>query len=71
VTLQDSEGNPITLTDEIVSLNAYNNDLYIATYSEENKGKVYLASSSSSDSRLLTVTETFETNNPVKSVTTW
>lgn len=71
VTLQDSEGNPITLTDEIVSLNAHNNNLYIATYSEENKGKVYLASSSSSDSRVLTVSNIFETNNPVKSVTTW
>lgn len=48
-----------------------NNNLCIATWSDTNKGKAYIVSTNQSDSRLLTVQNIFETNNPVKSVTTW
>lgn len=71
VTLQDEEGNPIALTDEIVSLTTNGNTICIATYSEANKGMVYMASSNSQDSRKLTISESFASINPVKSVTTW
>ena len=71
VTLQDTEGNPIILTDEIVSLTTNGNTICIATYSEANKGMVYMASTSSQDSRILTVSESYASINPVKSVTTW
>ena len=71
VTLQDEEGNPIALTDEIVSLTTNGNTICIATYSEANRGMVYMASSNSQDSRILTISESFASVNPVKSVTTW
>lgn len=71
VELQDEEGNPVTLADEIVSLTTNGNTICIATYSEANKGMVYMASSNSQDSRVLTVSESFASVNPVKSVTTW
>ncbi len=71
VTLQDTDGNPVTITDEICSFTQCNNNLCIATWSDTNKGKAYIVSTNSTDSRLLTVQNIFETNNPVKSVTTW
>ena len=71
VTLQDTEGNPVTITDDICMLTQCNNNLCIATWSDTNKGKAYIVSTNQSDSRLLTVQNIFETNNPVKSVTTW
>ena len=71
VSLQDTDGNPVTITDEICMLTQCNDNLCIATWSEANKGKAYIVSTNSTDSRLLTVQNIFETNNPVKSVTTW
>lgn len=71
VSLQDTEGNPVTITDDICMLTQCNNDLCIATWSDTNKGKAYIVSTNQSDSRRLTVQNIFETNNPVKSVTTW
>ena len=71
VSLQDTEGNTVTITDDICMLTQCNNDLCIATWSDTNKGKAYIVSTNQSDSRRLTVQNIFETNNPVKSVTTW
>lgn len=71
VNILDKEGNPVTLTDEICVLTQCNNNLCIATWSEANKGKAYIVSTTSSDSRQLNVQYAFETINPVKSVTTW
>lgn len=62
--------------DPIVSLNViehndYRANIFVATYSETNKGKVYRLTPESTDSRNLTVEEVIDTEGAVKCITYW
>lgn len=66
--------------DEIVSLNVITNNstgsdfrkkIFIATYSDENKGRVYVVEPETSESRNLIVEEVIELEGKVKSVCNW
>ena len=62
--------------DQNVSLNAiahndYKANIFVATYSETNKGKVYRLTPESTDSRNLTVEEVIDTEGAVKCITYW
>lgn len=74
-----NDGQEIAL-DEVVSLNVITNNstgtdfrkkIYIATYSEENKGRVYVVEPESTESRHLIVQEIIELEGKVKSVCNW
>ena len=62
--------------DTIVSLNVvtnsnYDSNIFVATYSETSKGKVYRLTPESTDSRNLTVEEVINTEGAVKCITHW
>ena len=62
--------------DAIVSLNVvtsgdYSSNIFVATYSEANGGKVYQLTPESTDSRNLTVEEVIDTEGAVKCITYW
>ena len=66
--------------DEVVSLNVitngstggdYRNVLFVATWSEENKGRVYVVKPENTESRNLIVQEVIEVDGKVKSVCNW
>ena len=62
--------------DAIVSLNIvtsgdYSSNIFVATYSEANGGKVYRLTPESTDSRNLTVEEVIDTEGAVKCITYW
>lgn len=62
--------------DQIVSLNVithndYNANIFVATYSETNQGKVYRLTPESTDSRNLTVEEVIKTEGAVKCIAYW
>ena len=62
--------------DAIVSLNIvtsgdYSSNIFVATYSEANGGKVYRLTPESTDSRNLTVEEVIDTEGAVKCITRW
>ena len=62
--------------DQIVSLNVithndYNANIFVATYSETNQGKVYRLTPESTDSRNLTVEEVIKTVGAVKCIAYW
>ena len=60
--------------DNIVSLNVLGDDaenIYVATYNEEDKGMVYILKPNETESRQLTVTEVIQTVGAVKRITKW
>lgn len=62
--------------DQIVSLNVimhndYKANIFVATYSETNQGKVYRLTPESTDSRNLTVEEVIKTEGAVKCIAYW
>lgn len=73
------DGEEVAL-DEVVSLNVitngstggdYRNVLFVATWSEENKGRVYVVKPENMESRNLIVQEVIEVDGKVKSVCNW
>ena len=60
--------------DNIVSLNVMGDDaehIYVSTYSDANKGMVYVLAPNDTESRQLTVSEAIPTEGAVKRITRW
>ncbi len=55
----------------MIAHNDYKANIFVATYSETNKGKVYRLTPESTDSRNLTVEEVIDTEGAVKCITYW
>ena len=70
VNLQGVNFDPIVSLN-VIAHNDYKANVFVATYSETNKGKVYRLTPESTDSRNLTVEEVIDTEGAVKCITYW
>ena len=70
VNLQGVNFDPIVSLN-VIAHNDYKANIFVATYSETNKGKVYRLTPESTDSRNLTVEEVIDTEEAVKCITYW
>ena len=70
VNLQGVNFDPIVSLN-VIAHNDYKANIFVATYSETNKGKVYRLTPESTDSRNLTVEEVIDTEGAVKCITYW
>ena len=70
VNLPDVNFDPIVSLN-VITDNNYKSNIFVATYSETNKGKVYRLTPESTDCRNLTVEEVIDTEGAVKCITYW